>query len=134
LDRWWKRSGRNIHLKYQYTQTALGSGAAGSGNYIFALPVTIDTTITPATGVAIDSDMVATTQIQSIIGRCFVSNSSTRGSGIVVLRTSTSFSITGTGEFGTGTAPVSSTLYALNNANTSYNIEINNLPVTDWRP
>lgn len=131
---WWRRVGSDIYLKYQYTQTALGSAAAGTGNYIFALPITVNTTVIPAVGGVLDSDMVATTNLKSIIGRSFVSNSGSRGAGIAILRTSTSFCITGQSEFGSGTGPVSSSFFGLNNANTSYHVEIGPLPVTDWQP
>ncbi len=44
---WWRRQGRDVLLKYQYQHTV--AGAAGSGDYLFALPanITADTTMIP---------------------------------------------------------------------------------------
>lgn len=131
---WWRRVGSDVFLKYQYAQTALGSAAAGTGNYIFALPITVDTTVIPAVGAAIDADMVATTDMKSIIGKTFCSNNGSRGQGLAVLRTSTSFCLTSSVENSAGQGVISSTNYGLNNANSAYQVEIGPIPVSGWIP
>lgn len=131
---YWRRSGANIYIKYQYGQSATGGAAAGTGQYIFGLPVTVDTAIVPAVGAAIDSNIADSTNLKSSVGWGFISNSGDRGGIHCILRTSTSFCIAAQAEFTNGTTAVSSTYFSLNNSKIFYYMEIGPLPVSGWKP
>jgi len=49
---WWRRHGSGLQYRYEYDQTALGSAAAGTAAYIWALPsnLAFDTTVVRTNG------------------------------------------------------------------------------------
>lgn len=125
---YWRRSGKNIFLNYKYSQSSNAGAAAGTGNYIIALPVTVDTAIIPAFGAAITNGFGNIQNLSSLPCSILVSNGGAHHGGSAFLRTSTSFSILlfSNQIFGPG-------IIAINEATISYSFKLGPIPVSGWK-
>ncbi len=126
---YWRREGQYAFISYQYLQTV--AGAAGSGEYIFALPtgMTIDTTIqqlfTPSLANA-NGSTVPTSQM----GVGWFGNGTARGPVTAFARTSTTFSLVPQLDFSTMSV-MGSANQALSTATIAFGITIR-VPISGW--
>lgn len=131
----WRRQGSAIQFLYKFYQSANAGAAAGSGNYIFALPsgLTVNTTVLPATGAAVDADMCNTTQIESAFGDAFAANNGgSRGKGMLVLRSSTTFSAVVAAEFSVSMTPIGGGHFQFSSSTVTYFFQ-GELPISGWK-
>ena len=129
----YRRQGSDVYLMYQYHHTT--AGTSGTGQYIFTLPVEIDTNIVPAVGGAMNTTLVATDETPSIISsNGFVTNNTNRGQATCVLRTSTTFSVFGLQGVSAAAAIIQSgTNMDLSANNCGYTFLIGPIPVVGWK-
>ncbi len=128
----WSRHGKVAHIRYVYTQTAAGSGSAGSGDYLFAMPtnLTIDTT-----NIALYTTVVgiATIKPTNSFGTSMIYNSSSGYAmvGSVYIYDSTHFRIGGYGDGVEGMA--ASGEMELNATTVTFNADFD-VPISGWQP
>lgn len=118
---YWRREGDSIKIRYEYRQTAAGSGAAGSGVYLFSLPagIVIDTTKITAASTSAGAQSLGT-------GLC--SDGSTTSVGAVYARSTTGLSIVTENASNT---QVGSTLCPLNGSTANIGFEAA-IPISGW--
>jgi hypothetical protein len=126
----WRRNGRHGEFKLEYRQNNTTSAAAGSGDYLFALPsnISIDTSIVQVYSTV---EGLGAWSNGSVLG---VSNGNITGAsatGIVSCYDSTKFRIF-QGDSSNGGA-ISSGFYAINNAALSYFATFE-APISGWKP
>lgn len=83
---WWRRVGSMAHIRYSYYQTGVTGAAAGSGDYLFALPG-LGTMVTTSTSVYTGDNGGGTNAIQiqaSAVGSGVVGGDATNA-GVVVI-------------------------------------------------
>lgn len=120
----WSRSGPTMFCRIEYLQSASSAGA-GSGDYLFLVPATIDTAVA-----GIYSFVGGAPSQQSIVGVSILSNNASSGpSGNVAVYDSTHVRLTGGNTFGFA----SSSYYSTTGTAIAYAARFE-VPISGWQP
>lgn len=129
LDKiYWRRKGRDVHIKFNYRQT--GAGASGSGDYLFAMPtgLTIDTAQVTTDSTVYGSGVFVAT---AMYGDAYVASTS-NGMGRAIIASSTTLKI-GVISNSPNTGVYSSGYFGLAAASLTFGIDLT-VPISGWNP
>lgn len=123
----WRRNGSDALIRAEYRRGANTSAAAGSGDYLFAVPtnLTIDTTLVTANATEQGAGVLLR---DSAVGSGFVSNGSSNDCVSVTVWDSTKVTLSNSA------ACVSSANYPLNNITQLVYLFEYRVPITGWKP
>lgn len=138
LDRvWWRRVGENLQARYEYSQSTVGA-SAGSGDYLIALPASLQADLTRTTPYSTPVGASAPYSPTNHIGTATIRASSTNhiAGATCTLYDATRFRIGGIGVNYAGSTSInggmfSAGLYGFNQAPITFGIQIE-LPIAGW--
>lgn len=137
---WLKRNGSRAEIRIEYRQTAIGSGTAGSGDYLFAMPSNVGIDVASLTAYTTVVGWAAQVNAPNSVGTCFLSsnittNNNATGSVIVYDGSRVRFSIsltTTAGNSGTGMLSSGSPI-TLSGGIVTITATFS-VPIAGWRP
>lgn len=132
----WYRTGRYANITYRYHSSSVSGAAAGSGNYLLALPSSLvaDTTTISGVGGTLDSSNRAASEPKNYVGYGRIADNSNRGYMGTYLYDSTKL-ICGQDVVFSGNGAWGSAAYPLNSATGALGFMVHaKVAIANWQP